>query len=100
MQGLEIKRLTSEPVFPLHALLLSVAGGLGAFPQHMPSFPPAGQELRLNSIVTERLARALTGPYANVNEYRTPSVPSTPSLYETLNFFAFTTNMRTKHKFH
>lgn len=34
-------------------------------------------------------SRVLTGPYANVNEYSTPTVPSTPGLYETQNFFAF-----------
>ncbi|GAA6073745.1 uncharacterized [Tachysurus ichikawai] len=65
---------------------MSVAGGLGAFPQHMPSFPLAGQDLRLNGIVTERLATLVTGPYANVNKYRTQSVQSTPGLEETLNF--------------
>lgn len=80
-------------------LSLSVAGGLGAFPQLMPSFLPAGQELRLNGIVTERLARVLTGPYANVNEYRTQSVPSTPGLHETLNFLPLPL-IWTKREFH
>lgn len=64
----------------------TVAGGPGAFPHHMPSFPPAVQQLRLNGIVTERLAVVLTCPYANVNKYRTASVPSTPGLDDTLNF--------------
>lgn len=88
------KKADVRDCFLFHAL--SVAGGLGAFPQHMSSFPLAGQDLRLNGIITEHLSRVLTGPYANVNEYRMLSVPSTPGLNETLDFLAFIANIKDK----